>query len=282
MSRKQKTEQNGAQAPSKQEMQEALLRSGYLMEGRLVKILDGLDFFVEPSSSYLDEKTGISREVDLVAEHSKSYIRREKACVKTVFVIEAVNNLFPIALLTEQTWNPNANSDDYIPYIYTPSVNQTDHPFASEIYLWEQKSVLKWQLFCQYCAFSRKKNGGELFASHSDDLYSSINKGVEYSLTLRSHSDSWMKKSRNDSYWRIFQWRPIIVVRDDLYIYENNKLLSVDCCKLVYNLHFKSTPMSVVVDFVTESGLTDLVKKIVAEDDALEEKLYQLRLKKKT
>jgi hypothetical protein len=217
MSRKQKPEQEEIQTPSKQEMQDALLRSGYLMEGRLVKMLDGLGLFVEPNSSYLDEKTAVSREVDLVAESARFEVRRDKTCVKTVFVIEAVNNLFPVALLTEQTWNPNVNSDEYIPHSCTPSRDVRDHPFFSEISLWEQKSFLKWQLFCQYCAFSRKKNIGELFASHSDDLHSSISKAVEYSLTLRSISESWMKNPKSDSYWRIFQWRPIVVLRDDLF-----------------------------------------------------------------
>ena len=111
MSKKQKTERKETQSPSKQEMQEALLRSGYLMEGRLVKMLDEMELFVEPNNSYLDEKTGISREVDLIAETGRIEMSREKTCVKTIFVIEAINNLYPVVLLTEQTWNPNTQQN---------------------------------------------------------------------------------------------------------------------------------------------------------------------------
>jgi hypothetical protein len=122
MSRKQKLETNRSEVPSKQEMQEALLRSGYLMEGRLVKMLDGLELFVESNNSYLDEKTGVSREIDLIAETGRFDVPREKVCVKTTFVIEAINNLYPVVLLTEQTWSPNAQQDDYIPYCCTPDL----------------------------------------------------------------------------------------------------------------------------------------------------------------
>lgn len=71
------------------------------------------------------------------------------------------------------------------------------------------------------------------------------------------------------------------MLRDNLYNYEDNQLKPVNSCKLVYNLHFKSTPVTVVVDFVTESGLPDFVNHILAEDDAIEEKLHQLKMKKK-
>ena len=123
MSRKQKLETNKPEVPSKQEMQEALLRSGYLMEGRLVKMLDGLELFVESNNSYLDEKSGISREIDLIAETGRFDTPREKVCVKTTFVIEAINNLYPVVLLTEQTWSPNAQQDEYIPYYCTPGLD---------------------------------------------------------------------------------------------------------------------------------------------------------------
>jgi hypothetical protein len=128
MSRKQKLETNRSELPSKQEMQEALLRSGYLMEGRLVKMLDGLELFVESNNSYLDEKTGVSREIDLIAETGRFDTPREKVCVKTIFVIEAINNLYPVVLLTEQTWSPNAQQDDYIPYYCTPDLVIKNHP----------------------------------------------------------------------------------------------------------------------------------------------------------
>jgi hypothetical protein len=157
MPRKQKLETNKFEAASKQEMQEALLRSGYLMEGRLVKMLDGLELFVESNNSYLDEKSGISREIDLIAETGRFDTPREKVCVKTTFAIEAINNLYPVVLLTEQTWSPNAQQGEYIPYYCTPGLDVKNHPFFSELMLWEEKSILKWQLFCQYCAFSRKK-----------------------------------------------------------------------------------------------------------------------------
>jgi hypothetical protein len=210
-----------------------------------------------------------------------STILRENACVKTTFVIEAINNLYPVTLLTEKICNPNASTDDYIPYCCTPPHNLKNHPFSDEIMLWELKSILNWKLLCQYCAFSRKKVDGELFASHSEDLHNSISKAVEYCLSLHSFAENWMKDPEMYSYWRIFQWRPIIVLKDNLYNQVKNDLIKVDSCKLVYNFHFKSQPKAVAVDFVTEAGLPKLISYIVSEDDVIEEKLFKLRLQKK-
>ena len=57
-----------ADAPSKDEMLSYVQRSGCLLEGRLVKSLNALGLFVEPNQVLLDERTGESREIDLVAE----------------------------------------------------------------------------------------------------------------------------------------------------------------------------------------------------------------------
>jgi hypothetical protein len=46
----------------------ALMRSGYVMESRLVSKLTRSGFFVEPNQKLADPKTGKAREIDFVAE----------------------------------------------------------------------------------------------------------------------------------------------------------------------------------------------------------------------
>jgi hypothetical protein len=98
-----------ADVPTTEEMLECLRRSGYLLESRLVAVLHDLDHFVEPNSSYLDKVTGVSREIDIVAEQYRYDEANAEAmvCVKTTLIIEAVNNPFPAVLLTPMRLTPN-------------------------------------------------------------------------------------------------------------------------------------------------------------------------------
>ncbi|MCG8528056.1 MAG: hypothetical protein MI748_16860, partial [Opitutales bacterium] len=52
----------------KSEILECMSRSGYLMEGRIIRSLNEAGFFVEPNQSIIDPETGKSREIDLIAE----------------------------------------------------------------------------------------------------------------------------------------------------------------------------------------------------------------------
>ena len=103
--------------PTPEEMLEALTRSGYLLEGRLVTLLDDLGLFVESSPSFLDKNTGISRELDITAEYQCFEFAPQRIYVSTHLVIEAINNLYPVALLTNKIWNPHGMTDDLIPHL---------------------------------------------------------------------------------------------------------------------------------------------------------------------
>jgi hypothetical protein len=55
------------QVLSEEDMRNALLRSGYLLEHRIETLLRRKDWFVEGSHAYRDTETGKSRELDLSA-----------------------------------------------------------------------------------------------------------------------------------------------------------------------------------------------------------------------
>ncbi len=262
-------------------MLDCLRRSGYLLEGRLVKCLQGLGMFVEASQSLLDARSGVSREIDLVAESWHYNPDQPKTCVKTTFVIEAVNNLYPVVLLTRRGPSPNTPVDEYLQYKVTPSDKAERHPFLSCFDPLELKGVYNWKPYSQYCAFSRKKQGGDLMASHPDDLHNSLLKVVEYVLFLKDAASSWMD-SVADDYWRIFQWRPLMVLQNDLYVVTEGddggeNLTKVENAKLEYNLHYHEQPNTLVIDFLTESAVGPFVKDVLAQDELIEKQIFQLK-----
>ena len=241
-----------------------------------MEALDTLGLFVESSAAYLDKSTGVSREIDIVAETFRYNKSRSKVCVKTVFVIEAVNNALPAVLLTPSRWTPNLVEDDYIPYCITPTEDTANHPFVNELSLPEEKAKSRQEVFSQFCGFTKKKGGGDLMASHPEDLYGSIRKAVEYALTLRAETSKWMETS-SDDYHRIFQWRPVMVFGGGVYVLRGETLVPAKHAHLLFNFHFEQAPRSVLVDFVTESQLPIFVTQVDKEDDMLELRLHNLR-----
>ena len=266
-----------ADVPTTEELLECLRRSGYLLESRLVAVLQGLDHFVEPNSSYLDKATGVSREIDIIAElHRYDRSRAEaRVCVKTTLIIEAVNNPLPAVLLTPVPFTPNTSDDDFIPFCITPAAECLNHPFANEVHLPVEKAKTRDAVFSQFCGFTKKKSGGDLMALHPEDLYGSLRKAAECALTLRDQSANWMDASE-DGYCRIFQWRPAVVLGGDLYVFEEDKLRSVRHAHLLFNFHFEGTARSVLIDILTERELPALATRIAQEDNELEARLYEL------
>lgn len=276
------------QTLNKEEMIKCLQRSGYLLEGRIVKCLDELNLFIEPNASLLDERTGVSREIDIVAETYRSERDyKNNTSVKTTFAIEAINNLYPIVLLTPKKWSPLADIEEVLHHKFTPAVEWDKHPFLQECEPLEIFSTVEWSFFSQYCAFTRKKQSDELMVLHPEDLHTSIRKVVEFTLHSKDVDYDWMDK-RLDHYWRIFMWRALIVVQNELCIVSESKkysggmdILRVDQAKLAYNFHFKNTPRTVVVDVVTEVALPKFIKQVLQLEEQTEKKLDEIRSKER-
>jgi hypothetical protein len=265
--------------PTPDEMLASLRRSGYLLEGRIVECLDSLGFFVESNCAYLDRKTGVSQEMDVVAETFRFNQEPGNTCIKTTFIMEAINNAYPALLMTPYKWTPNIDEEEFSPYCVTPPATDDDHPFMSDLPFLEIWRYSHPSIYSQYCGFSRKKQNDELMASHPEDLYASLKKAVEYALTRRDESNEWMAKA-NDKYWRIFQWRPVVVLGGELYLFENSKVLPTAHACLRFNLHWNGEARGILVDFITEDALPALVKTVEKEDEAIESKLRELRKEK--
>ncbi len=258
-------------------VRECLERSGYLMESRIVRALAAADFFVEPNVSHKDPRTGKAREIDLTAESASGSFRRG-VCVKTTFVIEAINNRYPVVLLTERPSTPNADFESYVKFGTSPD----PCPFLREIHIYDVKDAGWDNLFSQFCALSKKNGRDEFMATHPDDIYTSLLKAAEYTEDQVAEFESWTAGEAED-YWRLFVWHPMLVVSGQLLTAKLSDdgavlLQETPLARLEFNWHDGESRKTTVIEVVRENFLLERLNFIRTEDDALEARIHELRL----
>ena len=246
------------------------------MESIMVSALSNAGFFVEPSQGIIDEHTGKSREIDIVAEYCRYSPENHRTCVKTHFVIEAINNLYPLILTAERPPSPHVEEECYFKYWVTP-----DEDTFGNIDILAGRWIKNKTLYAQYCAITKKKNK-ELMASHSDDLYSSIIKMVKY-CTDSAIKPEWA----DDDVWRVCFWQPVLVVQNDILVHKtddsgNDILEEVSSALLEFNYHTNGEPDSIIIEVVKEDSLIAHLLKLADRDELVENKIGELRAEQLT
>lgn len=256
-----------------------LERSGYLLESKIVRTLTNQGYFVEPNQVVRDPRTGKSREIDLIAEYYEYKPEHSGALVKTYFVMEIVNNKFPLVLMTERPHTPNENTENHVNFICTPSKNT----FSDQFHLYEHRAPKRSELFSQYCALTQKKSESkEFMASHPDDLYSSFQKLAEY-----TDGDMiwWDKNSdmHGDRFWRILFWHPLLVVGGQLIVARtredgSTELRETSSATLEFNWHAGEERRTTLIEVLTADSLTNRLSKIVESDSQMQHKLHAVKV----
>lgn len=269
--------------PDLGEIGQCLARSGYFMESRIITELTGAGFFVEASPSFRDPRTGKSRELDLIAEYFDfdSWDLHRGVSVKTNFVVEAVNNRFPFVLVTPNPYSPNANAEDYVKAVFSPSEGT---PFLSAIsdFLFTERSPADATLFCQFAELTRKNASSDLMASHGDGTYQSLLKLSEFvEDKVRLYEEAF---SGDTDIWRVHFWRPMLVLGGALVTSsqrpgEEPELQYADFAQLLFNWHDEQRPRSTIIDIVTEAHLLDHVQPICRRDTEVAIELFELKPK---
>ena len=258
-------------------VRECLERSGYLLESSLVRTLSEKGYFVEPNQVVRDPRTGKSREIDLIAEYHNWQPTQRGVAVKTYFVVEVVNNRFPLVLLTQRPSTPNEDFESHVKFICTQEPNE----FYKHFDLYEDRSPERSRLFSQYCALTPKKGQSkELMASHPDDLYSSFQKLAEYT---EDEIDSWLGRDNlaEDKYWRIFFWNPMLVLGGQLVVASTREdgtteLHDASSGFLEFNWHAGEERRTTVVEVVTVEAFFKRLDAIVEADSQLQSRLHAL------
>lgn len=206
---------------SKEQAKEALLRSGYLIESRLEKVLTKKHYSVKPNTVYPDPDTGKSRELDLYAISTFPVETSQLDFIFAVLLIECVNNPQPIVFITKEpepriSYNceevklsgipvkviMGEKLDRWVSLPYSLKMQNYHHYYQARI-------------ATQFCSFAKKKQTKEWMATGEAhfDSFSKLCVALEYFVD--KHYKNWsFRTSQNIN---IDFYYPAVVVQGELF-----------------------------------------------------------------
>lgn len=262
---------------SSTEMLEALNRSGYFLESRMLEILAKREYQNFPNQTYPDLITGKSREIDILASSprlTKTIKLNHSLTFEYVheLVIECVNNSQPVAFFKRPDKNPytifgkffyHNTEREMVEPTTSESAFHTFHMFTTTSKEFHYNLMAK---NTQYCSFSPKKiNSKEWMASHPDALHDTFNKLNDYCEHSIKKTEEWINSSwyKNQVYTKFLF--PVLVLQNDLVEVseidgkvnvENKNHIIFEFSKYSENRH------SILIDVITEEYLPEYIKLV--------------------
>jgi len=146
---------------SRQDIRDAILRSGYLIESRVEAILRQKWGYVETNTSYGDPLTGNPRELDVYAMSATNTGPDDFDYIFGVLLIECINNPQPLVMLTKEP---------LMPLFHHTEIKLSGLPVKIiDTNRWQRLSdflgMAKYHHYCkgrvatQFCSFLSKKTG---------------------------------------------------------------------------------------------------------------------------
>jgi len=168
-------------APTAAEIKESLLRSSYLLEGRLEKLLAARDFYVVPNEVYRDPHSGKPTELKMYAI-SASKVGKGRNYVFPVMLVECVNNSVPLAFFVkDQDASTRVLDRGAIKLAGMPMVMPGKKggtvSLTEYLKMEEYHHYWKGRVATQFCSFMRKKDMNKLetwTAFHKDPHFDSF------------------------------------------------------------------------------------------------------------
>jgi len=254
-------------------MLEAIQRSGYLLESRIVKMLDEAGYWVQPNVAVEDKITGKTREIDIIAEHPSWLNQKDsenlttRMAIRTNFIIEIVNFIQPIVFFTPKTWSPNVDTFLGLKFINT---GIADEDILRLEILERYKGLKNFEsVHLQYCSFDRKANT-QWMAYHPDDLNSSLQKMTRY---ISESLEEFVKlKQTSNDYVRLLFWQPIICTSGDIKVADSQGNLS-DVTGVRFEYQCASIDAmdsgSLLVNIISQKNLLEFMNNVVQQDLAI-------------
>lgn len=202
-----------------EEAKGALLKSGYLLETRLEKILIENEFVVTSNYIFPDPHEKKSREIDLSAIKCNEFGPDNMDCVSLDPTIECINNDHPIAFFTKEP-----KFDNFYPYSELKIIGQpekiNDEILAHYYKMSEYHHYYRGDIATQWCTFYKKKifntNKKEWAVWHFDDYHKTFQKlcfVIKYLIDETKKNLDRAKKQRID----IHLYYPILVTQNEIY-----------------------------------------------------------------
>jgi hypothetical protein len=257
-----------------EQMSEALKRSGYFLETRVLDVLAKNGYQNFPNQTYPDLITGKSREVDIISHApriTKNLNLNYSLCFeyKYELIIECINNSQPVAFFKRPDKNPYtifgkfefAKVEREVIEMHV-NADHEFHTFTTESKEFHYNSKEK---NTQYCSFSPKKaDNKEWMASHSDALHDTFGKLNDFLQHSMPSYEKWIREScawRNDVF-AVIKFPVLILQNDLLEVSEVNGEVSIEEKKHIIFEYSKYSEKRdyILIDVITEDYLPEYIK----------------------
>jgi hypothetical protein len=254
----------------KEEMIEALTRSGYLIESRLLGTLSNLEYQLYPNETYPDPTTSKSREIDIygVSYRTTHNLRLNRPLLIDIqhsFAIECINNPQPAVFFRRSDKKKFTIFGRFlfnkVEQETTEDVNGADFDF--NMFTTKSKKFHYNQIdrCSQYCSFTLKKSAGdkkkrEWMASHPDALYDTFNKLYDFIRHRHLRTDEWLEKNPFYQYEVFLNLKyPVIVLQGEIFeaFEEKGELKVQKMNHIIFEFNkYDDHQSNLLIDVVTE------------------------------
>jgi hypothetical protein len=266
---------------SKEEMADALRRSGYLIEYRIEDVLRAQGYHVSANTTYPDPITRKPRELDLSAIIGESAGDPTKDWVFASCLIECVNNPYPLAFLTKEPEIPTVHVYD----IFVSGLPAHVRRKGGKSIAWSQWARVSEYLrmeeyhhYCagrvatQYCSFAPKRNTKpvEWMAWHEEGHFESFGKlCAALNHDFEEHFTNTMPRLYDRVNLEIYY--PIVVVGGELLDVRLNadpmEIEPVDQIHYIQSWIAGDRERRYHIDIVTERFFPELISRIRNETE---------------
>lgn len=263
--------------PTRAELREALVRSGYLLESRVSARLESLKWSVEPNAAYGDPTTGASRELDARAVRAFSLSSRGVDEFHSTLLLECVNN--PQSVVFVERRAQAGTSYTKLRFGGQPLVVAT-RPSPTVTYRQSVGSFLNLVKFhhhvsstfaTQYCSFSLKRDGrdNQWLASHDGahhQVFQGLCDAVDY---YADHGVRLSGFAEFREFVQLYCLQPVLVLQGELLLARPSRR-SVRLAR-AHHVQYRRTlarqlkQRTYVIDVVTEHYLPKFIEIVNRE-----------------
>jgi len=262
---------------TKAEVKEAISRSGYLIEQRVMRLLSS-EYFVETNYVYLDPTTGKSREIDLRADSTLMWTEETASGVHCSIFCECENNMQPVVFFPFEPLLPSAASR-YIKCYGMPMKIWKDDEYvdlSSFLPFYKFHHCCKGNLATQYCSFDRRRDKDKWIATHLEeqhDTFNSLIYVVEDEIN-KFYSETWQPPSADEAEPILLEFLyPLVILGGELLeAYIGRQGLTTKKIKHIQFLkdqHISGREVYYKIDVITEDYLSEYMAIIEYEMNKL-------------
>lgn len=266
--------------PSIEEMQSAIEGSGYLLEGRISRVMTEHGFLVLPNKFYtISAGEDSAIEIDAEGRISELIDEENGDMVSAVILAECKNNSQPFAFFSQRQQFPSTNAAR-IRYSGYPSFSM-DQETKLQVPLHELLEMNNWHHYTQrldvatqFCSFARANEKKPWKAEPMDHYAGSFSR---LAMVAASPGDAFDLSAKNI---QVHVCYPVVVFQGPIYIVRDNDgkaaINATEHIQVHHSALLNGRLVSVQIDAVTESGFARLVALILDELRTCRDKMKAL------